>query len=48
MYNIAPLSDDDPRSDYFVENICEDDDVLQASEQLVRALEKARDRQMRY
>lgn len=46
-YDNANLSDDDPRADYFVENICEDSAVLEARDHLQSALLKAIENQKR-
>ena len=46
-YDNAHLSDDDPRADYFVENICEDSTVLEARDHLQSALLKAIENQKR-
>lgn len=46
-YNNAPLFDDDPRSDYFVENICEDSEVEKFKYLLRDAIMNAVDRQLR-
>lgn len=46
-YNNAPLYDDDPRSDYFVENICEDSEVEKCKYLLKDAIMDAIDRQLR-
>ena len=46
-YNHATLRDDDPRADYYVENICEDSEVVAAREQLNKALHDSVDRQNR-
>ena len=47
VYNAVPLLEDDPRSDYFVANIISDDDVVDALQDLMEAIETAVDRQMR-
>lgn len=47
LYNTAPLGDDDPRADYFADNIFKDSDVLEARDHLQSALLKAYDRQMK-
>ena len=46
-YNNAPLSDEDPRADYFVENICEDSEVKKYKYLLKDALLDAVDHQLR-
>ena len=47
IYNVMPLLEDDPRSDYFVANIISDEDVIDALQDLMKAIETAVDRQMR-
>ena len=46
-YNNAPLMNDDPRADYFVENICEDSEVEKCKYLLKDAIMDAIDRQLR-
>lgn len=46
-YNNAPLMNDDPRADYFVENICEDSEVERCKYLLKDAIMDAIDRQLR-
>ena len=46
-YNNAHLREDDPRADYYVENICEDSDVMRAKDALNTAIHAAIDRQQR-
>ena len=47
LYDNAPLSDEDPRADYFVENISTDSEVLEARDALLTKIMDAYDRQMR-
>lgn len=46
-YNNANLSDDDPRCDYFVENIVEDSEVISKKAELLAAIESVTQSQMR-
>lgn len=47
-FDNAPFDLDDPRNDYYVENIVEDIDVQTAKTALVNALETAIERNNRY
>lgn len=47
-FDTAPFNLDDPRNDYYVENIVEDIDVQTAKTVLVNALETAIERNNRY
>ena len=47
LYDNAPLVNDDPRADYFVENISTDSEVLEARDAILTKIMDAYDRQMR-
>lgn len=47
IYDDADLAENDTRSDYFVDNICEDSEVGKAKELLLNAVYNATDRQMK-
>lgn len=48
LYRSASLPDDSPAGDYFVENICEDSNVVKAKNELLDALIVAYRRQKSY
>lgn len=48
LYDNTDLSEDDPRSDYFVDNISTDSEVLEARDILLSKLMDAYNRQMKY
>ncbi len=47
IYNNVDLGEDDPRADYFVENIINDSEVEKARAELLEKIYDAVDRQMR-
>lgn len=48
FYDGSNFSDDSPYADYFVENICEDEEVKMKQKELVEVLFRAKDRAIGY